>query len=374
MKIKLSKNKLNERLKIIAKIIERKPTIPSLECFKFETKQEGIQVTGANMLGQIKTFLECEIEDIQEMSFLVNSKTLLDALKELPEQPLIIDIDTNKSDTKIKYHNGIFEFTRLDASDFPNIKNKEEICRISLDKNILAKALKITPKFILDDDFRPAMNGVNLTVKGDNISFAATTGMALVVYEDIIDNAADCDFIIPSKLVHILNSLSLKDNEAIEFIETASNLTVIASDFEITYRLIDAKYPNFRSVIPNHYEMKIVADVEDINSAIKRVSAFSNEENNCIVFNVNGNTLDLETDDKSYLRSANETISIEGYGQLKIGFNAKFLNDAVSVIDTKECVIEFIDERRAAVLRPLDIDTNATMRLLILIMPLVINE
>lgn len=373
MKIYLSKDDLNSRLRTIGRIIKRNSITTELESFKFDVKEDGIELTGADTEGELSSFLPCRVEAFEASVFLVNSKTILDALKELPEQPLIIDV--KKSDKsinlKLNYHNGAFEFVGMKADLFPSMREVDNPVTATLKGSLLTQALRTVSKFTGYDDLRPILTGVNISSKSNHISFAATNGNKMAVYEETLESdISDFGVVIANKCVGILTSLLSDDNTDVEFEIGINNFKTTVGDYQIRYRLTEGKYPNYRAVIPTSFKQNLLVQTSEIISAIKRVSVFSNDATNTIIMNIGANKMEISAEDMDFRRSANETVSVENDGnEITIGFNSNFILDVFSIIEEEKAVLHLNDASKAVVVNPHK-NTDTT----ILIMPVVINK
>ena len=373
MKIYLSKHDLNSRLRTIGKIIKRNAITAELESFKFDVKEDGIQLTGADTEGEISSFLPCMIESFEPSVFLVNSKTILDALKELPEQPLTIDV--KKSDKsinlKLHYHNGAFEFVGMKADLFPSMREVDNPITETLKGSLLTQAFRTVSKFSGYDDLRPILTGVNISSKDNHISFAATNGNKMAVYEETLERGVnDFEVVIANKCVTIITSLLSDDDSDVHFEIGINNFKVTVNDYQIRYRLTEGKYPNYRAVIPTTFKQNLIVETSEILSAIKRVSVFSNDATNTIIMNIGPNKMEISAEDIDYRRSANETVKVDNDGGgITIGFNSNFILDVFSTIEEEKASIHLNDASKAIVVNPHN-NTDTT----ILIMPVIINK
>lgn len=373
MKIYLPKNQLNSRLRTVGKIIKRNATIAEMECFKFDVKEAGIEITGADTEGEMSTFLNCMIEGFEPSVFLVNSKTILDALKELPEQPLNIEVTKSKEsfNLKLKYHNGAFEFVGMKADLYPSMREVDNPVIATLKASLLTLAFRTVSRFTGSDDLRPILTGVNISSKSNHISFAATNGNKMAVYDENLDSDInDFGVVIANKCVGIITSLLSDDDSDVDFEIGINNFKVTVSDYQIRYRLTEGNYPNFRAVIPQIVKQKIIVETSEIVSAIKRVSVFSNDSTKTIIMNIGADKVEISAEDMDYRRSANETVNVENSGdEITIGFNSNFILDVFSSIEEDKAELYINDASKAVVVHP-----HSNQMTTLLIMPVVINK
>ena len=118
MRFTLSSSALSSRLSILSKVINSKNALPILDCFLFEVVNNTLTITASDSENVMKTSMPLDDSD-GEGKFAVNNRTILDAVKELPEQPLTIDVDTQSYVIKVIYQNGLYNFTGQNAEEYP---------------------------------------------------------------------------------------------------------------------------------------------------------------------------------------------------------------------------------------------------------------
>lgn len=373
MKIYVSKHDLNSRLRTIGKIIKRNAVTAELESFKFQVGANGIILTGADTEGQISSFLPCRVDSFESSIFLVNAKTILDALKELPEQPLVIDANKSDDNTSLKlhYHNGAFEFVGMKADLFPQIREVDDPTTINLKASLLTQAFRTVSKFSGTDDLRPILTGVSISSKNSHVSFAGTNGSKMALYEDEVDNEInDFEIVISNKCISILSGLLVDSVDDVNFKIGLNNFQVLAGDYKISYRLTDGKYPNYRSVIPTRFNQRVIVDRNEVIAALKRVSVFSDDTTKTIIMRICSSSMAISSEDIDFRRSAIETINIENDGDdIDIGFNSNFILEVFSTIEEDKAEMNIINSEKAVVVNPLE-DKKTTM----LLMPIMINK
>ena len=152
-----------------------------------------------------------------------------------------------------------------------------------------------------------------------------------------------------------------------------NHLFIVHGGTELVCRLIDARFPDYKVVIPNDNPYKLVANKNDFQNALKRVSVFSNKSTNQIALAISGNKLQLTAQDVDYSNEGNERMACHYDGEdLQIAFNAKFLIEMLNGADTSDIVMELSTPTKAGILKPSEQGENE--QLLMLVMPLMLNN
>lgn len=378
MKITVSKNELYNKLKSIGRIIQAKNATPVYDYFLFEVDSESnVYVTAGEDGARMKVRIDCSA-DFYIDSFLVPSKTLIDGLKDIPEQPIVIEITKNKDKYKICciYSGGAgrFELQGASADIFPlfNIQSTDNPIVIS-GKDFI-NGISFVQDCVADDELRPVMNGVFIDKSDDKITFVGTNSSMLGMVETMIkDNSGHHSFIVPAKYVRILSVCISPEIDIVEIKINNTNVIFSFGDFLLVCRMIEGRYPNYRAVIPSSNNKTMVLVKNDLLSALKRVSVFSDKSSNLVVFDIKADKMLLSGHDINYSTSAEENVGIVSYrgDGIRIGFNAGFLKDLLSNIPTDKVVFSFKESSTAALIH---CENDADINLTYLIMPMSINN
>ena len=153
----------------------------------------------------------------------------------------------------------------------------------------------------------------------------------------------------------------------------SNHLFITHGSTELVCRLIDARFPDYKVVIPTDNPYKMIANKNDFQNALKRVSVFSNKSTNQIALAISGNQLQLTAQDVDFSNEGSERMTCQYDGEdLQIAFNAKFLIEMLNGADTSEVVMELSTSTKAGILKPSE--QGANEELLMLVMPLMLNN
>jgi len=373
-KITVSKSELSSKLSSISKIIQAKNSLPILNSFLFEVDSLGLlKVTAGEEGGMISTNVECQC-DFTDLSFTIDASTLLNGCKEIPEQPLIFDIEKKDQYLEIcvHYSNGKFELVGGKADEYPKLKLDTPEAPFVLKAQDFLYGIRQAQICASNSDLRPVMQGVFMDKESDRFTYVASDGATLGMVEDPIQSIGRSSFIIPEKITRVLSKVIPSDCEQVSI--TVSNVNVMF-DFDcyrLICRMIDGRYPNYRSVIPTNNNKKATFVRADLISALKRVSVFCSTSSSLVVMNFDNDKLTLSGCDTDFSTSAEEEVSITYSGDpIKIGFKSSTLIDLLSNIPSSEAIITMTDPSRAGIIRRSDEDKEG---LTYLIMPMVINN
>ncbi len=371
MKFIVSSSALLKQLQQISGVINTNTVLPILEDFLFEIDKNKLTVVATDLETVMKVHLDIEAKDSGKVC--IPAKILIDSLKNIAEQPLTFNIDKSFG-VEITSDNGKYKLMGENPDNFPREPKADDANSFTMSSAALVTAINKSIFAVSNDDLRPAMTGVFFELDKKGITFVATDAHRLVRYtrKDVKCPQKD-SFIVPKKPLNLLKG-SLPDNEDVLTISYNSNhLFVAHGGTELVCRLIDARFPDYKVVIPTDNPYKMVVNKSDFQSALRRVSVFSNKSTNQIALNISGNKLQLAAQDVDYSNEGNERMGCQYDGEdLQIAFNAKFLIEMLNGAETEEIVMELSTPTKAGIIKPSE--QVAEEELLMLVMPLMLNS
>ena len=373
MRFSLSSSALSSRLLSLSRVINNKNSLPILSCFLFQVKDNVLTITASDSENVMKTTIELSEHD-GDGEFAVQSQTILDAVKELPEQPLTLNVNLDEHVIYLTYQNGSYHFPVQSAEEYPREQEMgEDASKFALDAQVLSSAISRSLFAAAQDELRPVMNGIYINLAPGALTFVGTDAHKLVKYESEAENEVGASFILPKKPANLLKSVLLKEDDAIEMSFDSKNALFKLKSHTLVCRLIEGNYPNYNAVIPSNNPNKVLVDRIELVNGIKRVAVCSNPTTNLIRMDIGDNRINLTAQDIDFSVSANETISCSYDGEeITIGFKSTFLVEILSNMDTPTVVIELADSTRAGVFKPV-YDDKQTSSTLMLLMPMMIN-
>lgn len=374
MRFSISSSALSSRLATLAKVVNSKNSLPILDSFLFEVHNSQLTVTASDSENVLRTTLGLEFCE-GEGNFAVNNHTILDAVKELPEQPLTIDVNYDEWKMYITYQNGNYNFPVQNADEFPKAQAMSEgATTITIGADILANNINRSIFATAQDELRPVMNGIYFDLTADSLAIVASDGHKLVRNKNYsIHNDAPAAFILPKKPANLLRNVLGKDESevVVKFDERSAEISF--ADGVLTCRLIEGRYPNYNSVIPQDNPNKITVDRKGLLGALRRVLPFASDSSQLIRFHVEGGALELCAEDIDFATSAKESVACDYIGQpMSIGFKGSSMVEILNNLEGDRVVIELADPSRAGVVVPEEQPENEEV--LMLIMPMLLND
>lgn len=375
MRFTVSSSALSSKLNMLAKVIGSKNSLPILDCFLFQVANGEISITASDSDNVIKSTLALTDHD-GEGEFCVPNRVILDALKELPEQPLHFDVDAAGEAVAIKivYQNGLYNFTGQSAEEYPRTQSMNDACTtVSLPTEMLINNISRSLFATANDELRPVMNGIYFDLTADALAIVASDGHKLVRSKNFtIKSESPSAFNLPKKPASLLKNILSKDGDdaIIKFDDRSAEIQF--TDGVMRCRLIDGRYPNYNSVIPNNPN-EVTVDRRGLQSALRRVLPFASESSQLIRFHIESGRFEVSSEDIDFSTSAKEQLSCEYNGSpISIGFKGSSLMEILSNLTSDNIIIQLADPSRAGIIVPAEQPENEDI--LMLIMPMLLND
>lgn len=374
MRFNISSTALSCKLLTLSKVINSKNSLPILDSFLVEVHNGQAAITASDSENVMQTILpldNCEGEG----NFAVNNHTILDAVKELPEQPLTIDVNYDEWKMYITYQNGSYNFPIQNADEYPKAQPISEGATVlTLDSSILAGNITRSIFATAQDELRPVMNGIYFDLTADALAIVASDGHKLVRNKNFtLKSDTPSAFILPKKPASLLKNILNKDggDVTVKFDDRSAEISY--SEGSLSCRLIEGRYPNYNSVIPQDNPNQITIDRRSLLGALRRVLPFASDSSQLIRFHAEAGTLTLNAEDIDFATSAKENVTCEYGGQpMSIGFKGSSMVEILNNLESDDVIIQLADPSRAGVVIPSVQPDDEEV--LMLIMPMLLND
>lgn len=374
MRFEVSSTALLSRLQSISKVIASKNALPILDSFLFDLSGDKLVITASDAETRLVTSVEVLNAEGAGL-FAVSAKILLDPLKELPEQPLTFEINDSNLEILIHFQNGKYNFIGQKGDVYPMQKPVDEnAVTFTINSQTLSNGISRSLFATAEDELRPVMNGILFDIHPDDLTFVASDGYKLArLCNSSVKSPEKASFILPKKPATLLKGLLNKGDEMVTVKFDDNRACVHCSDFDMVCRLIEGRYPNYSSVIPQNNPFKVVIDRMSFLNALKRVSIFSNQSSSLVKLHLREGVMIISAQDIDFSSSAEEKIACQFDGsELSIGFKATYLIEMLNNIGSDEVVLELADASRAGLIVPAE--NEADEDLLMLLMPMMLND
>ena len=351
MKFIINREEILTPLQQIVSVIEKRQTMPILSNVLMVIEDEQLILTGTDL--EIQIIAKINIKLAIPGSITVPARKFLDICRLLPNGA---EIKFEQQDDKVKIlsNRSRFSLSCLPADNYPEFSESELENDFFINAGKFKKALDKTVFCMANQDVRYYLNGLLLNISNSKVKLVASDGHRLSIYEDFLDEGTgyEARIIFPRKGVLELNRL-LDDADAelkVEF--SSNNIKIFIKNLIFSAKLVDSKYPDFGKVFQQEFFNPIHIQKQVLKDALTRVAILSNEKFKGVTLDITQDSLRISTHNPEH-DEAEEELIIEYTGEpLSIAFNAQYLLDAVSNLDSDLAVLTiasnssscFIDE------------------------------
>lgn len=374
MNYKVSSTALNSHLACASKVLASKNSMPILDCFLIEiTAEKQMNIIASDSEKYYMATLPL-LEQDGVGRFCIPAKTLMESVREIPEQPITLEFNENTFELRGKHSTGQFSIMAQSADPYPAPRPVEEGNALNLSADILLSGINRSLFATANDEVRLVMNGIYLDIKTDHLIFAGTDGRKLV--KNItrkIQPGFVGHFIMPKKVATILKTVIAKDEEDIRIVYTTDRATITTENMTMHFRLIEGNYPNYNAVIPTSNPYHAIIDRQAFAGALRRVSVCCNKSSGLVKLELGLNEIRLTGQDNDYSTSAEEHLICEYDGTpINIGFSCQFLIEICNILDSENIILELADPSRPGLVRPAQEPDDE--ELIMLLMPMRVEE
>lgn len=369
---------LLKQLQSISGVITSNNTIPIINCFHFHLDEGLLTIKATDLETTMIVRLEVEtgpISGINEVA--VPSRLILDILKNMDDVPVTFVVDDETYAIDITSGEGKYHLAGTAADAYPQLAPKGETNRVEMPSMMLVNAINKTAFAASADEMRQQMSGIYCEMSPDGFTFVATDAHKLVRYirRDVVSEEST-DFILPRKPITLVKNIlsSLKEDVKLTIEYSTSNAYFSFGDFNIICRLVDGKYPNYEAAIPKENPNLLTVDRVSFLNTLRRVGLFASQSTHQVRLSLTATSMNISAEDLEFANKAQEQMACEYNGDpMEIGFNAKFLTEMVSNLDSENVMMELSHPSRAGILYPMaSEEEKAKEDILMLVMPVML--
>ena len=350
MKLICSKSTLLNGVQIVSKAVPSKTTMTILECILIDARRSEITLIANDMELGIETRIEGSVEEKGMIA--LDAKIFLEIVRKLPENDITIETDSSLK-TTITCEKAKFNIIGKSGEDFSFLPVIEEDESIEISQFTLKEMIRQTIFSIADTESNKLMTGELFEIKEDNLKVVSLDGHRISIRNIKLKNFyQDKKAVIPGKtLTEIAKILSGDVDKDVSAYFTDKHVVFEFDNTTVVSRLIEGEYFRIDQMLSSDYETKIKINKREFLSCIDRATLLVKEgDKKPIIITINDSSMELKIN--STLGSMNEEIDINKSGKdIMIGFNPKFLIDALKVIDDEEIYVYMVNPKAPCFIR-----------------------
>lgn len=355
MKFSIEKNILLENLNYVIKGISTKNVIPVLNGIKFDLNGAGLSLTASDSELTINAFIESKaIKNIESVgTIIIQSKFLLDIIRKLPSDVINFEV-IDRLKIRIYTENAQFNLNCLDANDYPNLKMEEHKDPIILQGDILKSLINQTVFAISNQELRPLLTGVNVSIVGDELVFIATDSYRLAKKNIKLDNPIETDIniVIPGKNIIELEKI-ITDDEPVEMHIFNNKILFKYKNIKFQTNLLSGTYPNTSNLIPTEFGIIVKLNKEEYTASVDRAALLTQgKDKNIIKMKLENKVMTINSY-ASEIGKVEEKLAVDTdtSSAIDISFSSKYMLEALRTLKEEEILLLMTDDVKPIVIK-----------------------
>ncbi len=351
MRFTCEKSMLVAGLNITGRTVAQKSALSAIEGILCRAG-DGLSLTGYNMETAITYLIEAEVSDAGEC--VLPAKLFGDIIRRLPEGPVTVVVDDN---LKVSIRAGYASFTisAESADDYPELPDIGDGKSIRIPQKAMKELINGTIFAVSENQGRPIHTGVKFEVENDSVSAIAVDGFRLArrtYHEEGLGRTLS--FVVPAQSLKEVEKILQDCDETVAFTLGGKHILFQIGGATLICRLLEGEFLDWRKVIPTGSPLKLAAHVADLASSIERVGLIVSEKYKSPVRCIFSNQ-ELQLRTNTTIGAAEDRCSVAGDGkELEIGFNVRYLADALRAVPSEEVCLELTNSLSPIVLTPVD--------------------
>jgi len=350
MKIICSKSDLLKSINISMKAVPSKTTMPILECVLIDASADMIKFTTNDMELGIETMVKGKI--YEKGIIAIDAKMFYEIIRKLPDNEVIISSDDNYN-VSIVCEKAKFNIGGKSGEDFSYLPFIEREDCVTISQYTLKEIVRQTIFSIAPNDNNKLMTGELVDINGDTLKIVALDGHRIAIRKiQLKESYSNKKVIVPGKtLSEISKILSGEVDDLVKIFFTKNHIVFEFDNTVVVSRLIEGQYFRVDQMLSSDYETKVKVNKKELLDCIDRATLFVKEgDKKPIILNILDGYMNLNID--SQIGSMNEDVDIDKEGKdILIGFNPKFLIDALKVIDDEEIYMYLMNPKAPCFIR-----------------------
>ena len=362
MKFSCEKYLLQSACGIASRAAASKSPIPALEGLLLQASDR-LTVTGYDLKKGIYTQLEAEVKE--QGSVVVGARLFGEMIRRLPDGIVTISTDINNN-VNVKCGKSEFNFMGISPEDYPEMPVVDGVNNIALPQKILGSMINQTIFAVADNDMRPIYTGTLFDIEGEELTMVAVDGYRLAKRSEKLETAKmeNCSFVVPGSALADIERICGDSEELVKISVGAKHISFSIGETVVISRRLEGEFLNYKKSIPDSFKYTVKVDRDEFMSAIDRVALIVSERNTSPVrMSFNDGSIDCLC--VTPIGRAEDVCTCEGSGEgLQIGFNDRYLKDALKAAGTEELNICLNSASSPCVITAADGSENFTYMIL----------
>jgi DNA polymerase-3 subunit beta len=353
MKFSCNQQILSKALNTVSKAVSSRTTIPILKGILLEASSDGnLKLAASDLDLSIEKTVAVNV--LEEGSIVVSAKLFIDIIRKLPNEE--VEVEESEGSVTIRCLASEFTIVGQPADEFPNIGEIKEETGIRIDKEILKEMIRRTSYAASIEEAKGIIVGVLLEMDEEGMTMVALDGFRMAVTRESMENAQKMKIIIAARILNEVNRVFSEDEniKEVDMIIDEKKAVFLMEGARIVLRIMEGEFVKYKDILPKEYQSRLKVNRGEMIDCLERASLLAKEgKNNLVKLSIVRDKILISS--RSEEGNVKEELFVEKEGNdLEIGFNAKYLLDALKVIDDEEVVMEFNTNVSPCLIKPLE--------------------
>jgi len=355
MKFTCNRSELQNAISIASKAASAKSPIPALEGILIETGIDSIRLTGYDLKKGIYTKVAAEVTE--PGSIVLGARIFGDIVRSLPDGS--VSIRSEGSTIRISCGNADFSIIGTDAADYPELPTIDGQTGVQLPQNLLSQIIRETIFAVSDSEARPIYMGELFEISEDHLTVVAVDGYRLALRREPVEGTgADCSFIVPGTALSDLEKLCGATDDKVQISLGSKHISFAIGETVLISRRLEGDFLNYKKTVPTSFNVEVRTDRRFLQRTVERVSLIIDDKiKNPIRCTFGSDEIRIIC--ATALGKAEDYCAVDGEGgNLEIGFNNRYLLDALKAAPTDEIKVCLNSGSSPCVIAPADGESN----------------
>lgn len=337
MKFICSQKDLSYAVSNVQRAVSAKTSLPALEGILIKSKDNNITLCGYDLEIGITTEINSQV--LEQGEIVVSAKLFGDIIRRLPEEKVKIEVD-ERLITYITSGQAEYQIVGISAGEYPELPKFEEMETLSIQSGILKNMIKQTLFAVSDNFSKPIYTGSLFELESNLFKIVSVDGYRMAIRQEVMDCKNNSKFVVPGKTLSEILKLANDEESNIELVIGQRHAIFKVENYSIISRLIEGNFIDYNTTIPPESETSVVINTRSLLNAVERMSLLTSEKiQSPIRFIADEDGIKLFC--STAIGKANDALPAPVEGKnVEIGFNNRYLMDALKNADTDEIKLE----------------------------------
>ena len=347
MRFNCMRSDLSSAISNVSRAVSAKAAIPALEGVLIKAYSGSLEISGYDLEIGIVTQVEASIAE--EGEIVVSARLFNDIVRKLPEE--IVNIETDdRMITYIRSGAADYQIVGINSTEYPELPNVDEISAMSINADILRNMIRQTVFATSDNMAKPIYTGSLFEIKDGLFKITAVDGFRMAIREENVDSTVSAKFVVPGKTQNEILKLITDTQKDIDMIVGQRHIIFKVENYSIISRLLEGNFLDYK--MPSSASTQFVINTRILASSVERMALLTNEKiQSPVRCSINSDEIKLSC--STTVGRANDMIPVSVTGNdVEIGFNNRYLLDALKNADTDEVRILLNGSLQPMIVRP----------------------